>query len=90
MLGRFLGGKNGAENVRIELPVEFVLGDVFERLELIDAGIVHQNIDAAESRSRFLEQPEDVGRFGDVALDHHRLAATGLDVGNDAFSALAT
>src|SRR6266481_4534500 len=49
MLGRFLGGKDSAEHVGVELQVEFVLGDVFERLEVIDAGIIHQNVDAAES-----------------------------------------
>jgi hypothetical protein len=49
MLGRFLGGKDSAEHVGVELQVKFVLGDVFERLEVIDAGIVHQNVDAAES-----------------------------------------
>src|SRR4029077_767031 len=69
--------------------VEFVLGDVFERLEPIDAGVVHQHVEPAEGLLGLVEQMPDVGGFRHVAFDGNRLAALGLDVGDDALGALA-
>ena len=63
--------------------VELLGGDLFQRGELIDAGVVDQHVEAAQCFFDLGEDIFDIGRFGDVALDGDCFAAFGGDVGND-------
>jgi hypothetical protein len=88
-LGRFLGGQQQAQDVDVELAVEVLLGDVFQRRELVDAGVVDQDVHAAERLLGLVEQTGDVGALGHVALDGDGLAAGGGDLGHHLVGALA-
>ena len=48
VLHRLLRGEEQPEDVQVELLVEVLLGDAFERGELVDAGVVHQDVEPAE------------------------------------------
>jgi hypothetical protein len=48
MFQRLLRREDQAEHVQIELLPEMVLGDLFQRRELLNAGVVHENVNAAE------------------------------------------
>jgi len=52
--------RGGAEDVQVELLVEVLVGDALERGELVDAGIVHQDVEPAERLLRLGEQALDV------------------------------
>ena len=80
---RFLRGQQQAEHIQIELLVEMLLGDLFERREFIDARVVHEHVQLAEGFLGFGEQTFDVRLFGDVALHGDRLAARAGDFGDD-------
>ena len=84
MLGGFLRSQDQAEHVEIELLVEVLGRDVFERGKLIDARVVDEDVELVELVLRFGEQPLDVGRVGDVGLNGHRLAAILRDLADDA------
>jgi hypothetical protein len=49
MLHRFLRHENGAEHVGVEVPMEVLLRDLLQRGGFVDAGVVHQNVDPADS-----------------------------------------
>ena len=49
MLYCCLGAEDEAEDVEIKLLVEGVLGDGFDRGEIVDAGVVDEDIEAAEA-----------------------------------------
>jgi hypothetical protein len=68
--------------------MELVLGDVFQRHEFVDTGIVHQHVDRAEGFFGFVKQPLHVGGLGDVALDGNGLTAVRFDVGDNTVRAL--
>ena len=51
--------------------------------ELIDAGVVDEDVEPAEGLFGFGEETVDVGLFGDVALDGDGFAALGGDFGDD-------
>ncbi len=59
--------------------MEVLAGDAIEGRELVDAGIVHQDIELAELLLGFGKQPLDVGLLGHVGLDGDRLAALAGD-----------
>ena len=72
MLDRFLRRQHQAQHVEVELLVEVLGGDVFQRGELVDAGVVDQDVELAERLLRLGEQPSgcppvlaDVGLHGD-------------------------
>ena len=69
-------------------PVKLVLGDLFDRGKLIDAGIVHQHVERAEGLCGVVEQPLHVGRFGDIALQRDGFTALGGNFGNDPLGAI--
>ena len=75
VLQRFLDRQDRTEDVGVELAMEFVFGDILERSERVDAGVVHQHVRRAEGLLRLRKEPFHVGRFRDVALDCDRLAA---------------
>ncbi len=88
-LDRLFCGKDCPKHVDVELTMELILGDVFQRQGIcVDAGIVHQHVERAEGLFGFVKQPPHVGGFGDVALDGNGLTAVGVDVSDDAVRAL--
>ena len=46
-----------AQHVDVELAVELGLGDLLERLETEDAGVVHQHVQPAEGPDGLRKQP---------------------------------
>src|SRR5262249_34040567 len=74
MLERLLGCEKYTENVCIKHPVELLLGDFFQRYELIDAGVIDHDVELAESFLCFGKQSVDFCLFRDVALDRDRLS----------------
>ena len=51
LLDRFLSGQDEPQHVQIELLVEVLRGDGLDRRELVDAGVVHQDVELAEGLS---------------------------------------
>jgi hypothetical protein len=88
MLQRFLRREEEPEDVQVELLVEVLLGDVFERRELVDAGIVHQDVERAERLLRLGEQALDVRLSRDIGLHRNGLAALAGDLGHHAVGAV--
>src|SRR5215469_8265012 len=60
-LGRFLRGQEKAENIKVEVPVEVFFGDAVERGELIDPGIVDQDVELAVGLFGLSEEASDFG-----------------------------
>jgi hypothetical protein len=55
VLDRFFGGEDRPEHIDVELTMELVLGDVFQRHEFVDAGIVHQHVERAKGLFGFVK-----------------------------------
>jgi hypothetical protein len=64
----FFRGEYGSEHVGVELAMELGLGDVFERAELIHAGVVDQDVEAAECLVRLVEMVRNRRRAHVVTL----------------------
>ncbi len=77
-------GQEQAEHVQIELFVKMLRRDIFQRLEIVDAGVVHQDIQFVVCLFRFREQLLHFGGPGKIRLDADGLAAVLLDAGHDA------
>ena len=60
--------------------MEVLGGYGFEGLEIVDAGVVHQNVHLAVGGFGLGEESRDVGGFGDVGLHGDGFAALGCDV----------
>ena len=60
---------------------------MFSSGEIVDAGVVDQDVELAERLFGFGEESLDFGRFGDVGLHGDGLAAFFVDVGDDAVRA---
>jgi len=56
---------------------------LFERPELIDARVVHENVEASKGLLRLREQAGDVRRPGNVGLNGDSPATGAGDVGDD-------
>ena len=67
MLECLLSGEKHSENVCIKHFVELLLGDFFERDELVNAGVIDHDVDLPERFLRLSEQSLDVGLLGDAA-----------------------
>ena len=76
---RFLCRQHRSEYVRVEFAVEFGFGDTLDRLERVDAGVVHNDIEAVERLVQRRKDALDVGRFRNVALNRRRPSAGGHD-----------
>src|SRR5262245_13615201 len=68
--------------------MELIIGDLFERYELVDSGIVHQHVEPVEGLLRFRKQPLHVGALCDIAFDSNGLTAICSDVADNAVCAL--
>jgi hypothetical protein len=63
------------KHVDIELTMELILGDLFQRYKLVDAGIIHQHVKRAEGLLGFVKELPYIAGFGDVALYRNGLTA---------------
>ena len=61
VLKRLFDRQQRAKNVDVEMPAVVRFGDVLDRREFIDAGIVDEDVEPAESLLRRIEQRLDVG-----------------------------
>src|SRR5438132_10829498 len=87
VLDRLLGREKRAEDVRVEVPAVLGLRDLFQRLEVVHPGVVHEHVEPPERLARLREEPPDVAHLRDVTLDGDRRAAGLLDLGDDALGA---
>ncbi len=88
MLYRFLCGEDRTKHVDIELTMELILGDLFQRYELVDAGIVHQHVKSTEGLFGFVKHSPHVRGFGDIALYRNGFTTFRFDVGDNAVCVL--
>ena len=79
---RFLQGqesKLGAEKdtleIRVQKPVPILLGEGFDALRVVIAGIVHEDVDAPRLTDDLLRHGADVAGLADIAHDAVGLAA---------------
>src|SRR5262249_30085192 len=84
ILDRFLGGKNEAEEIQIELLVEVLWRYLFHGRKLVNARVVDENIDPPECLFRFGQKPLDVRRLRHVRLHGNGPAPLALDLPDDA------
>ena len=82
VLDRGLRDEQEAEDVDVELLVEVLRRDGFEGRELVDAGVVDQDVELAEGLDGGVDDGLRVGGLGDVSVDGDGLAA-GLGDGVD-------
>ena len=87
-LRRFLGAEDQPENVGVEVLAEMLFVHIFERLQVINAGVVHQNVELAVGLFGFREQAIDVGGLGDIGLNGDSLSACAGDFCHDAIGVL--
>src|ERR1700751_121597 len=64
--------KEHALEVDIENGVEIFFGDVPEVRRFLETGIVHKNVDPAESRDALIDKSLSIRDFADVRLKSHR------------------
>ncbi len=65
----------GRIDLHFHHQLEALLGEVRDRDEVGDGGVVHQDVDRAVGGRGLLDQPLALGRLRQVGLDQHRLAA---------------
>ena len=75
MLDGFLRCEEQAENIDVKMFVKLLLGDLFQRREFVNSGVVDQNIDLAEGLRRSREEAFDFRLLCNVGLDRNRLSA---------------
>jgi hypothetical protein len=80
-----LGDKEQSLDVEVEVLIDVFDGDGFDRKELIDAGVVDEDVETAEGFSRRRDELADVGGVGQVGLDGHGFAAGGLNALGESF-----
>src|SRR6266478_7773867 len=77
-----LRGEEQAQYVDVEQPVKRLLSDGGERRELVDAGVVHQDVELSKDFDGGVDDALRALGPGDVAGDGHGLASRGLDGGD--------
>src|SRR5262245_20052095 len=75
LLSGLLRHQEQAEDVEIELLVKMLRGHIFKWGEIVNAGVVYQDVQLVEFFVCFGKQPLDVGWIGNVGLDGHSRAA---------------
>ena len=83
MAGGGLRGEEGALEVHVEDEVVVGFADVEERLADLDAGVVDEDVEAAEGGDGGTDQARSLRRHADVGAQHDRLAAELLDLRRD-------
>jgi hypothetical protein len=82
----FAAGEEQAKDVGVEETVEMLCGELFDRSELIDSGVVDKDVEAAEGGVGLSEEPLHVGGIGDIPLDRDCFAALAGDAIDNAVS----
>ena len=80
----FLGREEGRAHIDGEYAVEGAVGVILERPGHGQAGIVDQDVDAAEAREGRLDRAQKSGRVGDVRPGHRHLGPGRLKLGGEA------
>ena len=80
--------RHRTEHVNVELAMELILGDLFQRKELIYAGIVHQHVERVEGFFGFVEQLPYICGLRNVALYRNGFTALRFDVDDNAVRVL--
>ena len=83
------GGLCGEEkglDVEVEMLVDVLGSDGFERKKLVDAGVVDEDVEAAKGLGRGGDELGDLGGIGKVGLHGDGLASGGLDAFDKGFS----
>ena len=80
-----LGEKERALQVHVEDGIVVLLGDVPESGALLDAGVVDEDVAAAELLPRLVNEVLGVSKNRDVGPDHDGFAARDLDLAASAF-----
>ena len=88
MLHSLLRRQQQTEDVEVELPVKEVLGHLLERRELVDAGVVDQDVEPAECLLAFGKQALDVRLLRYVTLHGDGLAPAAHDLRHHTLGAL--
>jgi hypothetical protein len=70
-----------APKVRRELPLDLLRGELLEVAEQAVAGVVHQDVDAAEPRDSGIDGPLRLGLAGDVQPLEQQVVAGDVSVG---------
>ena len=78
-LRRLLAAEQHAERVDVHDLLPDVLGDVEERLGLVEPGVVEHHVEATELLDARVDHPPDVGALGDVARRRHGRSARPAD-----------
>jgi hypothetical protein len=82
MLDRRLGSQQQAEHVDVEVLVEVLFGNVFDRREAVDTRVIHEDIQSPELPDRGVDDGPRVAGLGDVAANGDGFTAGGDDVGD--------
>ena len=69
MLDGFLRCQQQPQHVEVKVLVKVLGADRLQRRKLIDAGVVHEDVELAEGLLRLRKQPANVFGPGDVGLD---------------------
>ena len=77
------GGKKDTEYINVEHLVEVVFGDIFNGSELIDAGVVDEDVEAAIVLDGCVDDALRFSGLGDVSADSDGFAAGCGDGGDD-------
>ena len=85
MLDRLLRRQEQAQHVEVEHPVEMLGGHFLQRGELVNAGVVDQDVEPPERPLGLGKQSLNIGLVGHIGLHGHGLPAVGGDRGHDAF-----
>ena len=88
MFDRLLRSEDQTKDINVELLVEVLFRDPFERGKLVNAGIVYQDIDFAKGLLRFRKETLDVGLLGHVRLHGNGPSTVLFNLGDDAVSTL--
>lgn len=81
-----LGGEQKGFDVEVEVFVDVLDGYGFEWKELVDAGVVDKDVEAAESLGCRGDELAYFGRIGQIGLDGDGFTAGGLDPFDEGFS----
>src|SRR5437879_12834009 len=88
MLDGFLRGEERTQDVQVELLVEVLFGDAFERRGLVNSGVVDEDVEPAECPLRLGEETLDVCLLRDVCLHRNGLAASAYNLRDQVVGAL--
>ena len=75
-----LGGEQECLDVEVEVFVDVLSGDGFERKKFVDAGVVDEDVEAAKGFGRRGDELGDLGGIGQVGLHGNSLAGCGLNL----------